>query len=99
MVSRGGPHSLNGQLLFVELEARSIVLDFLLAHDGEDGPSSPVTVQAVWPESAPASDVASVLTEWATVEATVAVTVEERAGGPSIAIESDSTRVILVADA
>lgn len=94
----GGAPAFSGQLLFAELGNRSIVLDFLLAPDGDGSPGAPVTVKAVWPARSRVHRVTALLKEWASLDAPVEVTIHEGVRGPTVAIESRSTRVVLVSD-
>lgn len=87
---------LTGQLLFAELDARSIVLDCVLARPGAKGPALPVTLKAMWPARARVEEVTGLLQAWAEEEAEIAVRITDGARGSTVEIATSSARVVLV---
>src|SRR5947209_5826947 len=87
--------SLEGQLLFAELEGETLTLDCLLARPGE-GTASPVTFAATFTRRTRSPHLAvELLHRWADDATPIAVTMSEGREGAKVEIAAPSGRVLL----
>lgn len=91
---RANVATLQGQLLFADMDSGTLTLDCILARNG--GTGSPVTFSAKLPTESHAPQPAiELLFEWAAEGAPVDVRITTGKAGPNVEIASSTRRVVL----
>lgn len=93
---RSSVRPLQGQLLFANLDARSITIDCLLGTDERSTLAIPVTLTARVPEGSPAHEPAiDLLQRWAAEMMSIEVHISDGRVGPQVELATGTARVVL----